>query len=323
VLSADGSTLYVTAGQSIVEIDTITNTIADTFLSGVDTPLGIALSPDGSALGAVSTNAALYIADPADLQGAQRIPITGAGCSVYPNDVTFTNTGRALLWDSNCDRLYQVDVPGQAQVTGDTISVGADSGASFNFNNVVSYSVASGRAYAQKESEELAIMDPAAVNSSVIGGFSGIPFVPSLTPNGKDLFVSVIHRFSKGGGADTLDRLNTVAGIFTRDVYTFTLATQSVRDMRIIGPATPIQGDVDCNGDVNAVDALKLLRSNAGLSVTQTEPCPGIGTLTPKFGDVDCNNAVSSVDALKVLRDNAGLSVSQTNPCADIGTALP
>jgi len=265
----------------------------------------------------------LYVASPDDLQGAVRITITTPGCSVNPNDVTFTNTGRALLWDSNCDRLYQVDVPGQAQVTADTISVGADSGGSFNFNNVVSYSVASGRAYAQKESDELAVMDPAAVNSSLIGGFSGIPFVPSLTPNGKDLFVSVIHRFSKGGGADTLDRLNTATGTFTRDVYTFTEADRSVRDMRIIGPATPIQGDVDCSGGVNAVDALKLLRSNAGLGVTQAEPCPGIGTLTPKFGDVDCTNAVNSVDALKLLRDNAGLSVAQTEPCPDIGAALP
>ena len=166
-------------------------------------------------------------------------------------------------------------------------------------------------------------MDPAAVNGSLLGGFSGIPFVPTLTPNAKDLFVSVIHRFSKGGGADTLDRLNTATGIFTRDVYTFTQADRSVRDMRIIGPATPIQGDVDCNGSVNSVDALKLLRNGAGLGVTQTEPCPGIGTLTPKFGDVDCVSAVNSVDALKVLRDNAGLSVSQAEPCADIGTALP
>ncbi|HET9476398.1 MAG TPA: hypothetical protein VFP63_02795 [Dehalococcoidia bacterium] len=36
-------------------------------------------------------------------------------------------------------------------------------------------------------------------------------------------------------------------------------------------------GDVDCNGQVTAVDALKILRQVAGLSVTQTEPCPDIG----------------------------------------------
>jgi len=134
--------------------------------------------------------------------------------------------------------------------------------------------------------------------------------------------VGVIHRFS-GGGADTLDRLDTATGIFTRDVYTFTVATQSVRDIRVIGPATPIQGDVDCSGGVNAVDALKLLRRNAGLSVSQHEPCPPIGALTPPFGDVDCANAVNSVDSLKVLRYNAGLSVAQVEPCPDIGSPLP
>lgn len=38
-------------------------------------------------------------------------------------------------------------------------------------------------------------------------------------------------------------------------------------------------GDVDCNGDVNAVDALKILRQVAGLSVSQAEPCPDISQL--------------------------------------------
>lgn len=38
-------------------------------------------------------------------------------------------------------------------------------------------------------------------------------------------------------------------------------------------------GDVDCNGIVNSVDALKVLRFVAGLSVNQTEPCPDISEL--------------------------------------------
>jgi len=37
-------------------------------------------------------------------------------------------------------------------------------------------------------------------------------------------------------------------------------------------------GDVDCDGSVNAVDALKILRQNAGLPLTQTQPCPSIGS---------------------------------------------
>jgi len=79
-------------------------------------------------------------------------------------------------------------------------------------------------------------------------------------------------------------------------------------------------GDVDCNGTVNSVDALKLLRYVAGLTVSQQPGCPPIGTGDPVFGDVDCNGAANSVDALKVLRYVAGLTVSQTEPCPDVGT---
>jgi hypothetical protein len=39
-----------------------------------------------------------------------------------------------------------------------------------------------------------------------------------------------------------------------------------------------IQGDVDCDGDVDSVDALGGLRHIADLSVSQSEPCPDIGT---------------------------------------------
>ncbi len=36
-------------------------------------------------------------------------------------------------------------------------------------------------------------------------------------------------------------------------------------------------GDVDCDGDVDAVDALKIMRHVAALPVSQNEPCPNIG----------------------------------------------
>ena len=81
------------------------------------------------------------------------------------------------------------------------------------------------------------------------------------------------------------------------------------------------QGDVDCNGAVTSVDALKELRHVAQLSVSQTEPCPDIGTdAASLWGDVDCSGGVTAVDALKILRFVALLSVSQTEPCPDIGT---
>ena len=46
-------------------------------------------------------------------------------------------------------------------------------------------------------------------------------------------------------------------------------------------PTTAMQGDVDCDGDVDAVDSLKVLRHVAGLSVGQQPGCPAIGSPTP------------------------------------------
>jgi hypothetical protein len=85
-----------------------------------------------------------------------------------------------------------------------------------------------------------------------------------------------------------------------------------------------VQGDVDCGGGVNAVDALKVLRHSASLPVTQSEPCPDLGEDMGghPFGDVDCSNLVNAVDALKILRSNAQLTVEQTEPCTDIGVEL-
>jgi hypothetical protein len=36
-------------------------------------------------------------------------------------------------------------------------------------------------------------------------------------------------------------------------------------------------GDVDCDDDVDSVDALKVLRFVAGLDYAQNDPCPDIG----------------------------------------------
>jgi hypothetical protein len=81
-----------------------------------------------------------------------------------------------------------------------------------------------------------------------------------------------------------------------------------------------IQGDVDCDGDVNSVDALKELRYVALLEYSQNDPCPGIGEdVASLWGDVDCNNDVTSVDALKILRYVAKLPYSQNDLCPEIG----
>jgi len=80
------------------------------------------------------------------------------------------------------------------------------------------------------------------------------------------------------------------------------------------------QGDVDCSNVVNSIDALKILRKVASLSVAAPVGCPFLTNLLA--GDVDCSTATNSIDALKVLRHNASLPVSQNEPppCDDIGT---
>ena len=90
-----------------------------------------------------------------------------------------------------------------------------------------------------------------------------------------------------------------------------------------VGDCAPdlTQGDVDCNGVVTSVDALKELRYVAQLSVSQTPPCPFIGSdVASIWGDVDCSGSVTSVDALKILRYVALLTVSQPEGCPEIGT---
>jgi hypothetical protein len=84
-------------------------------------------------------------------------------------------------------------------------------------------------------------------------------------------------------------------------------------------------GNVDCDGGVNAVDALKVLRYAASLAVTQSEPCLNIGlprVLLPpdnwRMGDVDCDGNVNAVDALKILRAAAGLGVVKPPTCPDL-----
>ena len=65
-------------------------------------------------------------------------------------------------------------------------------------------------------------------------------------------------------------------------------AARSASESELVGAAHPVidiedmvQGDVDCDGDVDAVDGLKDLQHVAALDFTQTEPCPDIGTVLP------------------------------------------
>ena len=84
-------------------------------------------------------------------------------------------------------------------------------------------------------------------------------------------------------------------------------------------------GDVNCSGDVEAVDALQILRHLVRLPVLQQEPCPDMGVTVSVdgtsrlWGDVDGSGEVNAADALKILRHVAMLSVQQRPGTPPIG----
>ncbi|MEX0682185.1 MAG: hypothetical protein WD904_01330 [Dehalococcoidia bacterium] len=101
-------------------------------------------------------------------------------------------------------------------------------------------------------------------------------------------------------------------------------------------PLSDLWGDVDCSDEVNPIDSLKELRTDAGLPATQVPFCPawnalvrfllslnsdiGVqGGLEVPWGDVDCSGLLSPVDSLKILREDAGLNVDQPNGCPPLG----
>ena len=246
-LSADGTTLYVANGTSLLKINTTTGFFAS--LSVADTFLGIALSPDGTRIAAAAlttdtSNHWLYLID-AETLHPDRVAVTvpPESCGPYPNDVAFTNTGRVLLWDAGCDALYQFQVSTEQQLG--TTYLPQDGGTFVNYNNMLSYSTVSGRAYALKEDAQfegsalvegnhLAVVNPADTTFAFEDGFSGQGFVPALSADGKTLAVSVMHRFGGGSAADTLDLLDVSTNTWDHDVFTFGSPTMSVRDMKIV-----------------------------------------------------------------------------------------
>ncbi len=75
-------------------------------------------------------------------------------------------------------------------------------------------------------------------------------------------------------------------------------------------PGHGLLGDVDCDSDVDSVDALLVLRDAAGL--------PHQGGCAAA-GDVDCDGDEDTVDALFILRHVAALPTSLPQGCGPIG----
>jgi len=102
------------------------------------------------------------------------------------------------------------------------------------------------------------------------------------------------------------------------------------RVFRVDGFAPAVRkGDNNCDGLVNAVDALATLRTVASLFVSQRPGCPGLGNPFsaafapqgnggPVFGDIDCDHDLDAVDALFILRFVASLPVNLPQGCSPL-----
>ena len=90
----------------------------------------------------------------------------------------------------------------------------------------------------------------------------------------------------------------------------------------------PIQltwANANCLNGIGPVDALSVLRADAGLPVTQGSPCVPLGDsglfngIQRIWGDFDCNSSMGPSDALKILVFDAGKQPIQTGICPAFG----
>jgi hypothetical protein len=88
-----------------------------------------------------------------------------------------------------------------------------------------------------------------------------------------------------------------------------------------------IKGDINCDGSVNPIDSLFLLRYDAGLTVNLPPGCDAIGGAAASAfsggsrGDINCDGSVNPIDSLFLLRHDAGLTVNMPVGCDAIGSS--
>lgn len=128
--------------------------------------------------------------------------------------------------------------------------------------------------------------------------------------------------FEAKAGAGSVSPLN-VELISLEDANAMDLVSSTTVVDGEVAVANVVQGDNDCDGDEDAVDALKGLQFVAALGYQQEPGCPAIGSeVASTFGDIDCDDDADAVDALQILRFVAGLPVSQGDGCPPIGEPL-
>jgi hypothetical protein len=168
------------------------------------------------------------------------------------------------------------------------------------------------RSSVKTSGEQSSNQSPGSYNPS-INGDGGVVVFDAIAPDlvsddtntRADVFVHA-YDIDFDGVSDFSDNCPTVAN---------TNGQANDQDGDIAGDACDAAGtgNVDCNQAISSIDALKILRFSAALSVAQSEPCLDMGQNLAsgfKHGDVDCNGTINSIDALKVLRAVALLSVA-------------
>lgn len=83
-------------------------------------------------------------------------------------------------------------------------------------------------------------------------------------------------------------------------------------EIEIEGTVKLTKGSADCDGDVDSVDSLQVLRAVAGL--------PYEADCLLQAGDVNCDAKIEALDAQFILRYVAALPVDLPNGCPPIGT---
>jgi Tol biopolymer transport system component len=149
---------------------------------------------------------------------------------------------------------------------------------------------------------EIYAMNPAGSGVTRLTDNPTEDYLPVWSPDGKK-----VAFISDRDGSDEIYVMNADGGGQAR----LTNDTLAFSGWSLDWQPLPVKaGDADCDGDVDAVDALQVLRRVAGLS--------SAGCVLK--ANVKCDDALDAVDALLVLRDVAHLSVSLPGNCTAIGS---
>jgi len=130
-------------------------------------------------------------------------------------------------------------------------------------------------------------------------GFENTGCATGLPPAGPLTGVGLIATFMflcTDDGSITLDPTETV--VTDEELEEHGEAGPDMLTVDCQGGLPELNGDSDCNGSVNSIDAALILQNGAGLLANV--PCPG-------GADVDDNGMINAIDAALVLQFTAGL----------------